>query len=108
MRPGLSVRPLKTGGSGSHSYDRHHPSVMPEALEAGTLNGHGIAGLSAALSFIEEAGVTELHEKALDFLALFLFRFFFKKNHDVDVRVREKLFAAVAAQGHKRDITSKT
>ncbi len=65
VRPGLSVRPLKTGGSGSHSYDRHHPSVMPEALEAGTLNGHGIAGLSAALSFIEEAGVTELHEKAL-------------------------------------------
>ena len=40
---------------------------MPTALEAGTLNGHGIAGLRAALKYIGEIGVAEIHrrEKAL-------------------------------------------
>ena len=37
VRPGLSVRPLKTGGSGVQSFLRHHPEEMPTALEAGTL-----------------------------------------------------------------------
>lgn len=49
VRPGLSIRPLKVGGSGIHSFAREHPSEMPAALEAGTLNGHGIAGLGAAV-----------------------------------------------------------
>ena len=44
---GVEIEPLKVGGSGTHSYDRHHPARMPERLEAGTLNAHGIAGLSA-------------------------------------------------------------
>ncbi len=51
---GISIKPLKVGGSGMHSYDKIHPSVMPEALEAGTLNGHGIAGLNAAVKFIQK------------------------------------------------------
>ena len=33
---------FKVGGSGTHSYDREHPSFYPERLEAGTLNAHGI------------------------------------------------------------------
>ena len=36
---------------------------MPEALEAGTLNGHGIAGLKAALEFIQAEGVDKLRMK---------------------------------------------
>lgn len=47
VREGLSLSPLKSGGSGIHSFDRQHPTDMPTALEAGTLNGHGIAGLNA-------------------------------------------------------------
>ena len=57
---GVEVRPLKVGGSGVHSYDRLHPAHMPEHLEAGTLNAHGIAGLGAGLAYIEERGVEEL------------------------------------------------
>ena len=57
---GVEIEPLKVGGSGTHSYDRHHPARMPERLEAGTLNAHGIAGLSAGLAYIEERGVEEL------------------------------------------------
>ena len=56
----MEIEPLKVGGSGTHSYDRHHPARMPERLEAGTLNAHGIAGLSAGLAYIEERGVEEL------------------------------------------------
>ena len=57
VREGISIRPLMAGGSGTHSYSEIHPSDMPEALEAGTVNGHGIAGLHAALEFIKETGM---------------------------------------------------
>ncbi len=48
----VTIRPLKVGGSGVHSYDWHHPASLPEALEAGTVNAHGIAGLLAGISWI--------------------------------------------------------
>ena len=51
------IRPLKTGGSGVQTYSKTHPAEMPTALEAGTLNEHGIAGLHAAMSYLEETGV---------------------------------------------------
>lgn len=63
VRKGLSPRPLKVGGSGVHSFDKMHPADMPTALEAGTLNAHGIAGLNAAIDFINETGVGAIHEK---------------------------------------------
>ncbi len=63
VRPGLRLRPLKVGGSGVHSFDREHPKEMPEALEAGTLNGHGIAGLGAATEWLLETGVEKIHAK---------------------------------------------
>lgn len=65
VREGLQIRPLKRGGSGVDTYNKHHPEQMPTALEAGTLNGHGIAGLNAALSYIEEKGLDSIREKAL-------------------------------------------
>ena len=43
------------------------PPQYPTRLEAGTLNGHGIAGLSAALDYLEETGLETIrsHEQAL-------------------------------------------
>lgn len=67
-RPGLEVAPLCMGGTGVHSFDALQPAEWPTCLEAGTLNGHGIAGLEAALAFIEaEGGVAAVgaHEHAL-------------------------------------------
>ncbi len=61
VRPGVELRPFQRGGSGVHSYDRHQPSAYPTRLEAGTLNSHGLAGLSAALDFIAREGVEKLH-----------------------------------------------
>ncbi len=49
VKSGVKIRPLLSGGSGIDSYNMHHPSQMPEALEAGTRNGHGLAGLSGGI-----------------------------------------------------------
>lgn len=68
VRSGLSVKPLKCGGSGVDTYNTHHPKEMPTALEAGTLNGHGIAGLGAGVGYIVENGIDKLREKELDMM----------------------------------------
>ena len=60
IRPDVEIDPWKVGGSGVHSYDRHQPKEYPTRLEAGTLNSHGIAGLSAALDVILERGVADI------------------------------------------------
>lgn len=60
VRSDLEVRPLKRGGSGIETYNKNHPVQMPTALEAGTLNSHGIAGLNAALNYIEETGLEHI------------------------------------------------
>ena len=67
VRKGVRIRPLLVGGSGIDSYSKIHPQVMPTALEAGTLNAHGIAGLSAALDFIKKVtpDVIRQREEAL-------------------------------------------
>ena len=72
VREGLEIEPLKRGGSGVDTYNRRHPSEMPTALEAGTLNGHGIAGLSAAIDFIEKTGIDEIREKEQSLLKRFV------------------------------------
>jgi len=57
LRPGVEIRPWKVGGSGVQSYRREQPPELPTRLEAGTLNSHGIAGLSAAVDFLTQIGV---------------------------------------------------
>lgn len=71
VREGVTVRPLLSGGSGVDTYNEHHPSEMPTALEAGTLNGHGIAGLSAALSYLEETGLATIREQETSLMRRF-------------------------------------
>lgn len=63
VRPGIRVSPLKVGGSGILTYQKEHPSDMPEALEAGTLNSHGIAGLRAALDWIQKTGIDQIRKR---------------------------------------------
>lgn len=65
VREGLKLKPLKSGGSGVLTYSKEHPSDMPTALEAGTLNGHGIAGLGAAIEYLEKEGIDNIREKEL-------------------------------------------
>ena len=65
---GVDVRPWNVGGTGVHSFDALQPEGWPTRLEAGTLNGHGLAGLNAGLAFIgENGGVAAMgaHELAM-------------------------------------------
>lgn len=71
VRKGVHVRPLLSGGSGIMTYSRTHPDVMPTALEAGTLNAHGLAGLKAALLCIKEQGMDVIREKELGLMRRF-------------------------------------
>ena len=66
VREGVKVRPLKTGGSGVQTYNKKHPAEMPTALEAGTLNGHGIAGLHASLSYLKTEGIEKIRKRELE------------------------------------------
>lgn len=63
LREGLDVRPFAVGGTGVQSYSETQPEEYPTRLEAGTLNGHGLAGLSAALDFLHETGVEAIHAR---------------------------------------------
>ena len=63
VREGLQVRPLLCGGSGVQTYSKKHPTQMPTALEAGTLNGHGIAGLDAALEYLMDTGIDHIRKR---------------------------------------------
>lgn len=63
IREGVEIAPWRVGGTGVHSYDREQPQEYPTRLEAGTLNGHGLAGLSAALDFLEEVGVAAVEDR---------------------------------------------
>ena len=61
VREGVDIRPWKVGGTGVQTYSKSQPEQLPTRLEAGTLNGHGIAGLNAALDFLNETGIDVIH-----------------------------------------------
>ena len=71
VREGVHIRPLLSGGSGIDTYNEKHPAEMPTALEAGTLNGHGIAGLGAALFWIEKTGMDRIRRRELSLMRRF-------------------------------------
>lgn len=63
LREGITLRPWKVGGTGVQTYNPAQPEQLPTRLEAGTLNGHGIAGLSASLDYIRAVGMETIREK---------------------------------------------
>ena len=67
VREGVEIRPFAVGGTGVQSFSETQPEEYPTRLEAGTLNSHGIAGLGAALDFLERTGLDTIraHETAL-------------------------------------------
>ena len=61
----IDVEPFKVGGTGVRSFLKEQPPEYPTRLEAGTLNGHGIAGLSAAVDFINATGIDAIRAREL-------------------------------------------
>ena len=69
LRTGLSqeLTPLLAGGTGSMSHTEFMPDFLPDRLEPGTMNLPGLAGLHAALGFLQETGMDTIraHELVL-------------------------------------------
>lgn len=63
IREEVDITPIKVGGTGVQTYSQTQPEQYPTRLEAGTLNGHGIAGLSAAIDYLNEVGLDAIREK---------------------------------------------
>lgn len=63
MNPGIKMPAVIFGGTGYDSANQDMPESLPERYEMGTLNIAGIAGLNAALRWIEERSVDWLWER---------------------------------------------
>ena len=63
VRPGVDLVPLLRGGTGGDSRLREMPAVLPDQLEAGTVNAPGIAGLDAGVEYVLRHGVAQIHER---------------------------------------------
>lgn len=72
VREGINVKPLKVGGSGIDTFSKIQPQAMPTILEAGTLNGHAISGLNAALDYLKEEGIENIQKREEELM----FRFY--------------------------------
>lgn len=72
VREHININPLKVGGSGINTFSKIHPKAMPTILEAGTLNGHAIAGLNAALDYLAEEGINTIQKREEELM----FRFY--------------------------------
>lgn len=56
------IAPLKRGGTGSRSESEEQPTFMPDAFESGTPNAVGLAGLLAALQWVQKRGVARIQK----------------------------------------------
>lgn len=62
MKPNANLHPVLFGGTGFDSANQDMPTSVPERYEMGTMNSVGIAGLNAALRWIEEIGVETIRD----------------------------------------------
>ena len=61
MKPDIEIQSILFGGTGFDSANQNMPKSLPEKFEIGTLNIVGIAGLNAALKWIEEQTIEKLY-----------------------------------------------
>ncbi len=62
VRRGMEIKPWREGGTGSRSEQESQPELMPDYLEAGTMNAPGLAGLNEGIKFIQEKGIDNIRE----------------------------------------------
>lgn len=63
MDPAIKLPAVIYGGTGYESANQDMPESIPEKYEMGTLNISGIAGLNAALQWIDKITIDDLWEK---------------------------------------------
>ncbi|MCK5913429.1 MAG: aminotransferase class V-fold PLP-dependent enzyme, partial [Desulfuromusa sp.] len=72
VKEGVELTPLIYGGTGANSHSDVQPQMLPERLESGTLNLPGLAGLSAALQFLEQTGVEQIRARETELVSRIL------------------------------------
>lgn len=72
VRKGIELAPLLRGGTGSRTESPEHPDFLPDALEAGTQNIHGIAGLGAASQFLSQTTIAAIRQKEMHLTGILL------------------------------------
>ncbi len=72
VREGVPLVPLVEGGTGSRSESDHQPDFYPDALESGTRNSVGIAGLAVSLRWLLRTGVETVRRKERELLGVLL------------------------------------
>jgi len=63
VHPEVELAFWREGGTGSISHELQQPDFMPDRLEAGTPNTIGIAGLGAAVNYLNEVGLEQVRQK---------------------------------------------
>ncbi len=71
------IKPFKSGGTGVLSFLENQPMELPTRLEAGTLNGPGIAGLLTGVMELEKIGLDNIYAKEHELMQAFI-----EKNKD--------------------------
>lgn len=66
------LTPLIAGGTGSISDQLEMPQMLPDKYESGTMNLPGIIGLHAALKYLQNTGINNIHKKKMELTAYFL------------------------------------
>ncbi|MGP1594663.1 MAG: aminotransferase class V-fold PLP-dependent enzyme [Treponema sp.] len=55
-------KPVFSGGSGIRSFEKEHPSAMPDVFEAGTMNVPSFSGLTAGCLYLKEKRIETIYE----------------------------------------------
>lgn len=63
VREGVEVAATLFGGTGGDSDSPDMPALLPDRLEAGSMNGPGIAGLLAGVEWVAARGVERAHAR---------------------------------------------
>ena len=68
----FAFKPVFSGGSGIHSFDKAHPATMPDVFEFGTMNTPSFAGLTAGCTYIAHLGQETVYSYLSQLRAYFM------------------------------------
>ena len=98
------ISPLLSGGTGSISHTEEIPDFMPDRFEPGTMNLPGIFGLHAALEWLNDTGIENVHNKEKKLTELFL-----KKIQELDPKMEKiRLIGKTVVDGRTSVVSVQT
>jgi len=92
----LARHPLLAGGTGSLSAEWDQPDFLPDALESGTPNVPGIAGLAAGVAFVRSIGPANIGQQETALIRAFVQDIQILQQQDAETRSQQKTQQAVA------------